>query len=139
VTTEEYAFWNYITKKLNTSVAFRAKDPAEQCYEVKQTARDHLEQVLRHICDGTMIYPYIEPDGEGGICATWRADTYALVISVDDDLSTHVIFQHPGHPLEQCVLDLSDNALTQRIREHLYTLSTNVKRANPNWQSVFAK
>lgn len=132
-------FWRYVTQRLEVIAGFIATTPDEQCWVVEEGVCKHLKDLLRHICDDTTVFPYINPDGENGIGADWHADTYALTISVSPEGNTHIIIRHPERPLYSQTVELSDMVTLKTMRNHLHELSANVERANPNWRELFDK
>jgi hypothetical protein len=105
-----------------------------------------MHQAIKGVSDRRTVYPFLNPDGSGGIIAEWHAEGKVLEISADEDGETYLYGKSREGDLLIDALD--EDAATmdstgyahsnrRRFRKILVELSLHVHRANPAWRELF--
>jgi hypothetical protein len=96
-----------------------------------------MDEILKKVADRRTVFPYLSPDGEGGVLAEWHAKEQKIEIEVD------AVGEANFYATDQAgktVLEDGVNPTTEwKLRRLLLDLSARVDRENPTWRDLFAR
>src|SRR5262249_36022033 len=101
-----------------------------------QAAAYCMYRLLTRLGDGRTVFPFIVPDGTGGIVAEWRAGVKRIEIEVDGDGQVACCATDGAGEI---VIDKGlDERDIDQLSSLLAELSTEVREKNPSWRRLFS-
>jgi len=103
-----------------------------------QEAVHCMYRLLTRLGDGRTVFPFIVPDGTGGVVAEWRAGVRRIEIEVDcDGQAACCATDGAGETVIDKDLGEQDEQDIGRLTSLLAELSTEVREKNPSWRRLF--
>ena len=105
-----------------------------------------MHQAIKRVSDRRTIYPFLNPDGTGGIVAEWHADGQVLEILSEANGETYFYGKNSDGELLIDARDEDAEAINsygyassnrRKFRKLLVALSLYVHHANPAWRELF--
>lgn len=94
-------------------------------------------EILQKVSDRRTVFPYLSPDGEGGVLAEWHARKQKIEVEIDAEGSAfyYATDQEGRELLEGAVTPQTEH----KLRRLLLDLSARVDQENPLWRELFAR
>jgi hypothetical protein len=133
---KKVSIWVYIESRIEQLTRGRERNKKDQPAWVDKTAARNLLKVLRQVCNTSTVFPFISPDGDEGIAATWRAFGSAIQITCDTDGQSWLMVRHAGDVSVREV-DLDSREELAEVRQRLTEFTKKLNTVNPGWRSIF--
>jgi hypothetical protein len=98
-----------------------------------------MYRLLTRLGDGRTVFPFIVPDGTGGVVAEWRAGVRRIEIEVDGDGQAACCATDGAGEIviDKDLGEHDDEQDIGRLTSLLAELSTEVRAKNPSWRRLF--
>jgi len=137
--TSPFFYSRYVSAKLRELRALAEGWDGEAARPPTQEAVYRMYRLLTRLGDGRTVFPFIVPDGTGGVVAEWRAAGKRIEIEVDGD-GQAACCATDGAGEISLDKDLGEHVDEQdigRLAALLAELSTEVREKNPSWRRLF--
>ncbi|MBO4162034.1 hypothetical protein [Micromonospora antibiotica] len=94
-------------------------------------------EFLQKVSDRRTVFPFLSPDGEGGVLAEWHARKQRIEIEVDGD-GNGLFYASDADGREVLAGEVSPQS-EHKLRRLLLDLSVRVDLENPTWRALFAR
>lgn len=96
-----------------------------------------MHEVLGRVVERTTVFPFLSPNGEGGVLAEWHAGSQKIEIEVEADGTAYT---YATDNQGKVVLDTNVSRETIKALRHiLRVLSERVDEENPKWREMFSR
>jgi hypothetical protein len=96
-----------------------------------------MYEILQKLADRRTVFPYLSPDGEGGVLGEWHARAQKLEIEVDAD--GNGVFYATDQDGNVVLQDDVSPQTEHKLRHLLLELSARVDQENPTWRELFTR
>jgi hypothetical protein len=130
-----FIFSQYVSRKLDHLRSLPRGWDGDRAQPVTQSATWGMYCLLTQLGDARTVFPFLAPDGNGGVMAEWRAGEWRLEIEVSDAGDAYVYARTANGVLVDD--DLVGSEMVDRVRRLLLELSADVRAHNPAWRRLF--